>query len=423
MSDEAKRKKFSEASMQSGGPKFDESAQLRKMPADYSNRKQPAQVYMRKTSSEASTSQMFPLSSLTSSSTRRASPTAITQYSTGKICTLPVVTSLQGSSSSSDGKVMLTKTFPPSQQYVLLVPSSSATATSSAQSVPRASLGLIQTGPSPAAMGSSIKTAFHSLPASTSSSNKFDLNNSCSSDDVRDERLERGRLNLTTSNLTTSNEYNFRLIAPKHKHVGSNSTGGRGKLRNRTSHKPQKLRFHMTTVVTKQKKIPVKSSMTVESPSVAVNNPPPNVNANTTRTVHKRGSVNCLPVESMITRSPNIYSSVPSKTVKVEPQDTESYASTRVEDKSKPPRNGLNASNNIEGGSLRNSKTGSPEDLHASRVSHRDVLEKPSASTVERPSFRTLNRGRATRSYTRRKRELTFHLYEEPFKAKRPCKE
>ena len=35
-------------------------------------------------------------------------------------------------------------------------------------------------------------------------------------------------------------------------------------------------------------------------------------------------------------------------------------------------------------------------------------------------------RGRATRSYTRRKRELTFHLYEDPstaFRAKRPCRD
>lgn len=50
----------------------------------------------------------------------------------------------------------------------------------------------------------------------------------------------------------------------------------------------------------------------------------------------------------------------------------------------------------------------------------------PPESHVTKEPVMTRHRGRTTRSYTRRKRELTFHLYEDPgtaFRAKRACKE
>lgn len=402
MSDEAKKKKSSEASPQSASARSEESTEMRyttpttAATAGYHNSKHLSQVvYARQTSSEASmtSTPVYSLSSLSASPTVKQLPTSPAPHtsSAAKICTLPV----------------LSKSFPPSQQYVLLVPSSSAAVTSAVQSVPQVSLL-----PSPSVGNgmkrSHIKTvSFQSPPVATSTASG---SNSGSYSGGSGGRLERPSFNH-------SNEYNFRLIAPKQKHrmsVNSTNAKGRSKLRGRA---PQKLRFHMTTVVTKQKKVPVKSSMTVESPSVAVVRNP---NA-AGRINHSRSSESSLPVESMITRSPNVYSSVPSKPVKEEVPDLESYTSAGGR---APSQNSTKLSIHNGDSPSTSYRTGSTEDLHAAGV-RRNNSSLP-VDQQSREPVGTRHRGRATRSYTRRKRELTFHLYEDPgtaFRAKRACKE
>lgn len=264
--------------------------------------------------------------------------------------------------------------------------------------------------------------SFQNPPASTapgsgssiSSSSHRDLSSSSFGGGGSGERLERASINSRRSN-----EFNFRLIAPKQKHRVSGNTNtarGRSKLRGRA---PQKLHFHMTTVVTKQKKVPVKSSMTVESPSMAAVGSSQNVNeAHHTRNPVETGS---LPVvETMITRSPNVYSSVPAKVAKEETPGGDSLSphtsATQAEEGPSQTQNGTRLS---PGSS--SYRTGLTEDFNmAESVRHKDSPEN--SRDIGTPH----HRGRATRSYTRRKRELTFHLYEDPgtaFRAKRACKE
>lgn len=430
MSNDAKRKKFTDASSQSSSARLEESTGIgRSSPADYRNSNQvPQRVYARQTSSEASMSStpLYSLSSLSAAFTPGEPPTSTPSAT---ICTLPVVTTLQPSSSGGpDGKVVMSKSFPPPQQYVLLMPSTSATAavTSAVHSVPLASAGFAQTVPirnvkHPNVIGA---VSFQNSPASTatgssSSSSHRDLSSSSFSGGGNGERLERASINSRHSN-----EYNFRLIAPKQKHRvsgNSNTARGRSKLRGRV---PQKLRFHMTTVVTKQKKVPVKSSMTVESPFMAAVGSPQNVNTarHTSRGHHsvETAGTGSLPVvETMITRSPNVYSSVPSKVVKEEAQGGDSPPPCAEEG---PSQNGTRLSPSSS------YRTGLTDDLHtAESTRHKDSPENSLSQSRNREPIGTpRHRGRATRSYTRRKKELTFHLYEDPgtaYRAKRACKE
>ena len=334
---------------------------------------------------------------------------------------------------------MLSKTFPPSQQYVFLMPSNSeavtaATQQATSQPMSQVSLGLTQAQkgtPSPPVSTGSIrpKISFQTPVASTEAScsrisnNRAEVGNSGggSGGSSSSSSLSGG----STNKLEAENsEYGLHLTASK-KHTISAATG-RSRLRSRASHKPQKLRFHMTTVVTKQKKVPMKSSMTVESP-VTVSNP--NASTMHRNSDHNSGGSFSV-VESKITRSPNVYSNTPSKGLK-EDMSTETglLGATSAQAESNTsrntPQNGLKLSNQNGGSPKRSHRAHSPEDSHAGK---KDALENslPAAVDKELLSSTGHHRGRATRSYTRRKRELTFHLYEDPgttFKAKRTCKD
>lgn len=359
-------------------------------------------AYNRHTSSDykptaTSALQVYSLASLPTSSAAIKNPPASTALtSSARLCTLPVVKTLQGTSNTVDGKVVLSKTFPPSQQYVLLVPSTSSSAVSAGVQTVSSGRSHKQSVPPPNSVGNSlvrsgIKTvSFQNPPvaaaAAVTSSHSADHSGS--------------RMEGNTLHSRVSGENNFRLIIPKEKNV-DNTNKSKFPL-----HKPQKLRFHMTTVVTKQKKMPVRSSMTVESPSAVVKGA-----ANPVPTNHSHSSDSVLPVESTITRSPNVYSSAAGSKDEASGADLNQVEIGSTTNASAPSRNGILPRTHIQNGdkSSRKGSSNTRRQKHAPEKSeHQD-------------SIMTHHRGRATRSYTRRKRELTFHLYEEP--AKRACKE
>ena len=365
---------------------------------------------------------VYPITSLTGSSTLKDLPVSAPLTSSGRLCTLPVVTTLPTSSSNQERKAVLSKTFPPSQQYVFLVPSSSVAVSSGLQSVVYDTSGASQTkvGQSPAPVATSvnrsqIKTiSFQSSPTVTTTSSQRD-----DSSNVTDIR------NSSANQIPP--ESGFRLIAPKQSINASqdNITTATGAMttttttaNNRSKHqkrmaiKPHKLRFHMTTVVTKQKRMPVKSSMTVESPSPIVSAGPGNASSSPPSRNHTPSSKDML-VESTITCSPNVYSNSLSKTEapvseEISNSELEENASSRKEVQNPRIRNGVkSASTNV----------------HTADGSKKKVL---GTSVVDPELGEATHRGRTTRSYTRRKRELTFHLYEDPgtaYRAKKVCKD
>ena len=358
---------------------------------------------------------IYPISSLSGSP---ALPVSTPLTNSTRLCTLPVVTTLTTPSSNQDGKAVLSKTFPPSQQYVLLVPSSSIPVTSGLQSVVHSSPGASQTGNQSSLSvgntltGTSIKTVSFqsSSPATTTSSQKTDSVS----------RFERtGSANHVSSESPNS----FRLIAPKQNSSSSTtsqSSSSTKKIQRRIIQKPQKLRFHMTTVVTKQKRMPVTSSMTVESPSAVIADHKTATTSNTSPSKQNNISLEKeLPIESEITCSPNVYSSGTSKARENEMSDVES---TKMEVEENVPQKGMHNLPVQNGASpLRNKATS--EDLYNSSRTRKHAAN---SSPVDPEPILTRHRGRATRSYTRRKRELTFHLYEDPetaFKAKKACKD
>ena len=425
----------------------------------------------------ASPLQVYSLPSLPSSSSstykeQQPSPLATTS---ARLCSLPVVTTLQAASNNLDRKVVLSKTFPPSQQYVLLVPSSSSSAPVShmVPSVPYDSSSMTPRIPASSSLSaenaltrpSMTTVSFHSPTTATSSpSSKLDISGG---------RLERGI--LSANNNTPGSESNsFRLIAPKMKRSSSSgspsmssssgssrgrSSQGRSSQQRSTSKPPQKLRFHMTTVVTRQKRMPVKSSMTVESPSSVMTELADHSKSSTGRRSHSSDSD--VPVESMITRSPNLYSMAASasalKEMEERAQEMQEYppttttAATGGENRPAHSQNGMhqqavavgfpNGTNRNEspphtgsngggggGGRVRSDDSHTLPTKEQNRHSITNTTERnslPVEQNLKETAPTTRQRRRATRSYTRRKRELTFHLYEEPtaFKAKRACKD
>ena len=502
MSNEAKRKKSTDASPQSSSARSEEGAETGQASpvAEFrNNSKQVSRgLYARQTSSEASASPtpVYTLSSLSTGANTLSELRTSTPLPTSATI-LPVVTTLQPSSGSTpDGKVVLTKSFPPSQQYVLLMPSSSGAGAPAAHSaVPLTSSGLTQRAVTFAPSGLTQK------PVTLASSGLTQKTVSLASSGLTQKSVPLTPSGLTQKAFTTSvpvgnsvrppsiirtvsfqglqssastaasssntrassssnfgsgssgersstgnrhsNEFNFCLIAPKQKQRMSRSTGsarGRSKLRGRV---PQKLRFHMTTVVTKQKKVPVKSSMTVESPSVAAvgspQNPSTSHHTSSVQSSARAGTLPIVPVENTITRSPNTYSSLLQKGMKGEapgrasqpPCAPTSVGEGRPSSKNHTRQHGIHNGASPSSGAGPSSiyTTGSTENLHAAATTRHKKSSENSLSADQQssePMGTPRHRGRATRSYTRRKRELTFHLYEDPgtaFRAKRGCKE
>ena len=253
----------------------------------------------------------------------------------------------------------------------------------------------------------------------------------------------------------------------------------------RTMPKPPKLRFHMTTVMKQPTGNTVMTSLTAQSPQ-AISSESASVSAGsehgplsaTAASENERHLRSDVAVESTITRSPNIYSDESSTgvhkqrvTAAAAPpwtgQETDSSGSSPASAHGSPNTNrancmttvsGNSGSSSINNGSVSSSAmaqttvlkdsgfhlqlvkqqggggvvggdtSNQPQqnfkDQEASGEFH--LVQKGVRQNGRQQSGPGRGRGRATRSYTRRKRELTFHLYEDPstaFRAKRQCRD
>lgn len=251
----------------------------------------------------------------------------------------------------------------------------------------------------------------------------------------------------------------------------------------RTMPKPPKLRFHMTTVMKQPTGNTVMTSLTAQSPQAITSDVmttagnehgPLSVAAAVESEQHLRSEV---AVESTITRSPNIYSNESSsgsgghkhqhqtsqQWMKQEHNSSSSSSSptstqgspisnivnctTMAVGRSNSPSSGKNVTmSKAQTTVLKDSgfhlqlvkqQQGSRRDLKSQpqqqqstamelESSDHHMVQKSMRQNGRQQSGPGRGRGRATRSYTRRKRELTFHLYEDPstaFRAKRQCRD
>ncbi len=362
-------------------------------------------------SSNSSAIQVYPITSLTELS---SVPNAEISAATTRLCPLPVVTTIPAASASLpvnslDRKSTTTQGFSQPQQYVFIVPSNSV-----AMALPQTSQHQLLED-----LGQAKRTSSNSVIIANSSGNRSALLQTATSQSPENNTTsifsrKPGSAFSSEKALKSLNEFpdansnHFRLIAPKqsmHASSSSSERGGKSKGMKRGSQKPHKLRFHMTTVVTKQKREPLKSSLTVESPSAIVSEMTgSSTSASPTSSADDAQDKN-IAIESTITLSPNLYS-VDAKSNK--PQDSDSNKLLKYKDM------------HVETDKINVNKNGDVHGEHDGREVQKEKL-LPSEFTSE-----SKTKVRATRNYTRRKRELTFHLYEEPgatFRIKKACKE
>ena len=277
----------------------------------------------------------------------------------------------------------------------------------------------------------------------------------------------------------------YRPIAPKTAAESATSRDSRDGKSNdrmklyikRTMPKPPKLRFHMTTVMKQPAGNTVMTSLTAQSPQA--------ISSETTVPNSDRGPVSAMAVseneqhlrsevavESTITRSPNIYSNESSAAgqkhftaaaaMQWTKQDPDSSGSSPTSTHGSPKASctttaGSNSTS--KNGSITSSSSNSQTTVlkdsgfHLQLVKQQGrggggagdtnsraqqnskdqdgsgefgVVQKSARQNGRQQPGPGRGRGRATRSYTRRKRELTFHLYEDPstaFRAKRQCRD
>ena len=202
--------------------------------------------------------------------------------------------------------------------------------------------------------------------------------------------------------------------------------------------KPKKLRFHMTTVVKKVKRRTTSVSMTAPPPSLCNR-----VQDQGSRDTEASPSDNH--VSQDITKTPNVHtksvandSSVTTSTVTsssatapaISPEHSTQHDS--IHHKNADPSESSSSKNTVDS---HTSPTSSPAHPHTTVLKDSGFhlqLVKQSVSQPSAPVTATSNppptqcvgrgrgRGRGTRGYTRRKRELTFHLYEDPTTSFRP---
>ena len=321
------------------------------------------------------------------------------------------ITSLDRKSAvtSVDRKSATSKAFHPSQQYVFIVPSNSVAVSPSSQhsAVDNSNLS-----------GRTIKTVVVGSRDTTASNIKTaTFQNSLSITSSRiaiatTAESSVGKPIPSTNVLSESNSNNFRFIAPKKNTPPSPPSQDRGtrksKVLKRMSQKPHKLRFHMTTVVTKQKREPVRGSMTVESPS-AVNSDVTETSNTPPSSKREDNLDRTVAIESAITSSPNMHSAEANPQIMSNEERVVEFCKEiklkEVEEMK------LNSQTRKRVNISSSGKRKGEKDAIFSSIKH---IAEPRA------------KGRATRNYTRRKRELTFHLYEDPetaFRVKRACKE
>ena len=384
-------------------------------------------------SSKTSAIQVYPIASL--KEVPATSSNSITTAA-GRLCPLAVATPIPSAaaaaavnSHSLDRKSTLSQGFSqqPPQQYVFIIPSNSVAMTQSHSSSSSSSSSQPLFPVLTDDASQTKRTNKSVIIGSSSSSSSTNTSLLHQSDTMSSQPLQTSTapavnskklvnmfaMEKTSKSASAATEANstssFRLIAPKQiPHMGSPDSERRGsKPRGikRGSHKPHKLRFHMTTVVTKQKQEPVLGSMTVESPSaVMIEIPTRTSNSTSPTSSAEDGLDKNVAIESTITFSPNLYS-VEGKCSYKGPETAGSSVSRYKDSKQEK----LQVSSEEE-----NTPTDQERRKGASKEALRDTASESKA------------KGRTTRNYTRRKRELTFHLYEEPgatFRVKKACKE
>jgi len=401
--------------------------------------RETATVASSTSSSKTSAIQVYPIASLKEvTSTSNGVSTAA-----GRLCPLAVATPIPAAAAAAvnnnhslDRKSTLSQGFSQQpQQYVFIVPSNSVTLAAQPQSsqhpfpaqddeggqTKRTSKSVIIGGGGGGGSGissSSINTSMLHQNAATSTTQALQTSTASA---IYSKKLtntftsERTSKNMSAA-VTDTSSTSFRLIAPKQSpQVGSPNSERRGKPRGmkRGSQKPHKLRFHMTTVVTKQKREPVMGSMTVESPSAVMLEIPRSSNSTSPTSSAEDGLDKNVAIESTITFSPNLYS-VEGKgsSFKTTPETGANSVSRYKDVKQEPDMEKLQVSSR-------------EENILTERERTKGILKEKCVSLREAVS-EPKTKGRPTRNYTRRKRELTFHLYEEPgasFRVKKACKE
>ncbi len=318
------------------------------------------------------------ISKLTSSSSSDHKPVQSSSFTqsrtmlTKSLATLPVIQAV--SYSPSGNPTVLQQAFPPPQQYVLLVPSTTTNTSDGLQAVVYANQA-------------------QSLKPSVSEQTHESSNH---------PSIETDRNVLDT----------YRPIAPKNKPFRetqtmptSTSFDKKAYKRSPTTGKPQKLRFHMTTVVKRPKSSVVTSSMTVTSPSAN------SINERTKTTSFIMDSLSSA--ETHITKAKNTYSN----------ETPPEMSSSTVEKRTASPQSANEdslATHEAIGDHHTSPNVSPPSDNKKGKLTFVHCHE---SKQFEMPP---IDNGRTTRSYTKRKRELTFHLYGDPetaFKPKRNCKE
>ena len=376
------------------------------------------------------------------------------------------------------------------QQVVLLIPSNTTSIAGSIPTVfytnPVLSIGQSTSSPSPStSSGSATK---HVAAASASPSIICSTSGIAQSGEERMSTLSSHVQRHSVIDRATTPPHDkaesYRPIAPKtatesasrDSRDGSKSNDRMKLYLKRTMPKPPKLRFHMTTVMKQPAGNTVMTSLTAQSPqAISGESSAPNSDRGPLSAVavseneqHLRSEV---AVESTITRSPNIYSNESSAAGQKQvtaaaalqwtKQDTDSSGSSPTSTHGSPKpsfpatagsnstsKNGSITSSNSQTAVLKDSGFhlqlvkqqgrgggGAGDTNSRTQQNSKDqdgscefgVVQKSARQNgQQQPGPGRGTRGRATRSYTRRKRELTFHLYEDPstaFRAKRQCRD
>ena len=394
------------------------------------------------------------------STSQKSSPNAPTIQSPSvvqpaKISTIPVVQTL---STSTDGKTaVLHQTFPPSQQFVLLVPSSS---------VAMSGHGLQAVVYAHPNQQVSPQTQVSNHPVSSTSDitqSPPDNSNHHSTSKQPPVTTSKSQLETSHKNVPTHTRIHhvnsldgkfpqptkllYQPIAPKVETTHTPSTtsaavspeNSNDKMKlylKRTIQKPQKLRFHMTTVVNRPKKNSATTSMKAQSPRACSND---DQISPLLESEHHSDSERSVAQPATITRSPNVYSSeyqVEQHTMMEEKpfQRSETSPSVSLSSQSSTseevPQHAAPPSAQAQTAILKDSgfHLQIVRQSDSKSTSHHGSESADGALLHRGKRYGDATRGsgvRTTRSYTRRKRELTFHLYEDPstaFKAKRTCK-
>lgn len=201
----------------------------------------------------------------------------------------------------------------------------------------------------------------------------------------------------------------------------------------KTGPKQKKLRFHMTTVVKKVRRRSSSVSLTAPPPTLCDRQPPDSKQRETRvgeNSVNHDGSSDKSNAESLSQSdrtTDTLHSSSPPFTVI-------STRSSQSLDPQPPPPDSQTSSVSVKSSTAGNgatSHTTEPNDsvfhqqlaMQSHNLSSLPLLPTSIGSTpVPQPPLRGRGRGKRARGYKRRKRELTFHLYEDPstaFRAKR----